>query len=150
MPQSLAQIYVHLIFSTKDRAALIPKSIRQDLCAYLGGVLRALDSPILCVAVQPDHIHIIYRQTKNLPLAKTVEKIKTSSSKWVKTKDEHLSSFHWQNGYAAFSVSASRLDSVRKYIEGQPKHHQTISFQDELRQYFAEYHVEYDEEYVWD
>jgi REP element-mobilizing transposase RayT len=150
MPQSLAQVYIHLIFSTKGRAALIPQSIRDDLCAYLGGVLRALDSPMQCVAAQPDHVHIVYRQSKNLPLAKIVEKIKTASSKWVKTKDKRLDSFHWQNGYAAFSVSASRLGPVRGYVETQAEHHRTVSFQDELRRFFAEYHVEYDERYVWD
>jgi len=150
MPQSLAQLYVHLVFSTKGRTRGIPRGVHPDLRAYTGGVLRELDSPMLCAGAEADHIHILYRQSKNTALAKTVEKVKTATSKWLKTQDAVSRSFHWQAGYAAFSVSASKLRDVQRYIENQAEHHRTLAFQEELRQFLRKYSVEYDERYVWD
>jgi hypothetical protein len=77
-----------------------------------------------------------------------VSKIKTSSSKWIKLQG--ISDFDWQDGYGIFSVSASKVDTVIKYILNQPEHHKKITFKDELRQFFKEYQIEYDERYVWD
>ena len=83
-------------------------------------------------------------------MAKVVEEIKTSSSKWIKTQERGLGGFHWQSGYGGFSVSASNVGEVGRYIEQQEEHHATVSFQDEYRKFLARYEVEYDERYVWD
>jgi hypothetical protein len=79
-----------------------------------------------------------------------VREIKTSTSKWLKTKRGTLAKFRWQNGYGAFSVSPSQMASVRRYIESQEAHHRTVSFHDEFRRFLARYGVEFDERYVWD
>lgn len=150
MPQSLAQLYTHLIFSTKNREPWLIPEVRSELSAYFGGILRQLQSPVIAVGMVGDHVHILFRQSKNISIAELVEEVKKSSSKWIKTRKPDFRRFYWQRGYAAFSVSASRLGAVEKYVRSQERHHRVLTFQDELRRFFKEYNVEYDERYVWD
>jgi REP element-mobilizing transposase RayT len=150
MPQSLSKLYVHLIFSTKRREPLLLPSVRSPLYAYLATVLNNQDCPALKTGGTSDHAHVLFRLSKNLALADVVEKVKTSSSKWLKTQARTLQSFHWQSGYSGFSVSAAEVDAVAAYIEGQEEHHRVVSFQEEYRKFLREYGVEYDERYVWD
>jgi len=150
MPQSLAQVYVHLIFSTKHREPLLAQAIRRRMHGYLATVLSNDECPALRVGGTADHVHLLFRPSKNRALAEVVENVKTSSSRWVKTQVPSLRSFHWQNGYGGFSVSPAELDSVAAYIEGQEEHHRVVSFQEEYRKLLAAYGVEYDERYVWD
>jgi putative transposase len=86
--------------------------VREDLHAYLAGVLNNQDSPALKVGGMSDHVHALFRLSKNVALAKIVEEVKTSSSKWVKTQGRGLANFHWQSGYGAFSVSAADVEEV--------------------------------------
>lgn len=81
---------------------------------------------------------------------KFMEELKSSSSKWAKTKDKSLEKFYWQDGYGAFSVSHSNVEALINYIENQKEHHREISFQEEYRIFLKEYNVEYDERYIWD
>jgi REP element-mobilizing transposase RayT len=149
MPQSLAQIYVHLVFSTKDRAGLIPAEIKPRLHAYLAGTLTAIDCPAVQVGGMPDHVHILFRLSRTVTVSDVVKNAKVESSKWM--KDEcGAGDFAWQAGYGAFSVSASNVDEVVRYIQNQEAHHQGKSFQDEFRRLVELYRVEYNEAYVWD
>ena len=150
MSQSLAQVYVHLIFSTKRRAPLLVPEIREDLRAYFGGVLRKMKCPALAVGCVSDHVHILFAQYKTAALDKVVQEAKVATSIWLKTRDSRLHRFGWQNGYGAFSVSASRRDAVIRYIQSQEQRHAKTTFQEEFRRFLAEYRVEYDERYVWD
>lgn len=79
-----------------------------------------------------------------------VQKIKGSSSKWIKTKDKNLENFYWQNGYGAFSVTSNLVNNVINYIKNQHQYHSKISFQNEYRGILNKFDVEYDERYVWD
>jgi putative transposase len=97
-----------------------------------------------------DHVHLLFGLSRTRTIAEVVESIKTSSSKWVKTKNAALAEFHWQSGYGAFSVSQSHAAIVAAYIDNQAEHHQTTTFQDEYRRLLERYQVEYDERYVWD
>ncbi len=128
MPQSLAQIYTHLIFSTKNRAACISPMIREDLGSYLAGFLFNLGSPAIAVNAVEDHVHLLYRQSKNLAMKQVVEEVKSSSSKWVKTQGDQYGGFYWQRGYGAFSVSATRVEAVKNYIQNQEEHHRNVGF----------------------
>lgn len=150
MPQSLANVLVHLIFSTKDRRPLIRDDVREALHAYVVGILENQQSPSLCTNSVEDHMHILFVLSKNLALAKAVQEVKQSSSKWIKSQSDGYKDFAWQNGYAAFSVSESQRDVVREYISHQREHHAKVSFQDELRKFFEKHGVKYDERYVWD
>ena len=81
---------------------------------------------------------------------KLMEKVKSNSSKWIKTLDKELQNFYWQDGYGAFSVNPAGVDTLIKYISNQRLHHNTITFQDEYRAFLKKYKVDYDEKYVWD
>jgi putative transposase len=148
MPQSLANILVHIIFSTKNRRPLIDNSLRAGLHGYIAGILKELDSPALIINSVADHAHVLCSLSKNLAACKLVEEIKKNSTKWMKLKDVPM--FAWQNGYGAFSVSQSNVPSVRGYIENQESHHRKVTFQDEFRKFLNKYQITYDERYVWD
>src|SRR6516225_906190 len=150
MPQSLSKLYVHLICSTPRREPLLMPSVRGSRYAYWATGLKNQDGPALKIGGTSHHAHLLFRLSKNLALADVVEKVKTSSSRWLKTQARTLHSFHWQNGYGGFSVSPAEVDAVAAYIEGQEEHHRVVSFQDEYRRFLKEYEVEYDERYVWD
>jgi putative transposase len=147
MPQSLANILVHIVFSTKNREPFIEDAIREELHRCLGGVLRNLKSPSLCINSVQDHIHILATLSRTIAIADLIEEIKTSSSKW---KKQHVPRFQWQSGYGAFSIGQSQESVVRKYIDGQKEHHQRVTFQDEYRRLLQKYEIAYDERYVWD
>ncbi len=150
MGQSLSKLFVHLVFSTKHREPLLLQPLRDQMHAYLAAVLKNQDSPAVKVGGASDHVHILFRLSKNLALAQVVEEIKTSSSKWIKTQGQSLDGFHWQNGYGGFSVSCGEVNELIAYIEQQETHHRAVSFQEEFRKFIESYGVEYDERYVWD
>jgi REP element-mobilizing transposase RayT len=150
MGQTLVKNYIHIVFSTKQRKPLIRKDIEAELHTYLGGICNRLDCQILKAGGYTDHVHILCMLSKNIPLAKLVEEIKSHSSKWMKTKSPAYKDFYWQNGYGAFSVKPSEVDHVMDYIERQHEHHDTIRFQDEYMAYLEKYGMEYDSRYVWD
>ena len=150
MPQSLAKILVHIIFSTKGRTPVIAPEVRTELNAYVVGILRQLECPSILVNSVADHVHILCRLSRTLALAKAIEQVKKGSSKWIKTKAAALRNFHWQNGYGAFSVSQSSVDEVRRYIANQEEHHRRVTFEEEFRAFLDRHGVAYDERYVWD
>jgi len=151
MPQSLARILVHFVFSTKYRHPfLAEKNIRNEMHAYLGGVCKGLGCPVLIVGGVADHVHILSLLTRTLSVADVMGEIKRESSKWIKSKGGMLTKFAWQNGYGAFSVGQSEVERVRTYIAGQEEHHRKKTFQDEYRAFLKEHGLEYDERYVWD
>jgi len=138
VPQSLAQIYVHIVFSTKHRQPFLrDKAVREEMHTYLGGTCRHLDSPALIVGGVADHVHILCRFGKRTATADLVRELKRESSKWAKDRAAEPS-FYWQDGYGAFSVGAKEITAITAYIANQEAHHATESFQDELRAIFLE------------
>src|SRR5262245_3394237 len=151
MPQSLANVLIHVVFSTKNRQPFLKiESVRDELHAYTITVLKSLDSPSLAINSVEDHIHILCSLSRKISVAELVEKLKTSTSKWLKTKDPALKRFYWQAGYGVFSVSESKRAEVMRYIARQQEHHRRMTYQDELRLICAKQGVEIDERYVWD
>jgi len=118
--------------------------------AYLATVLKNQGSPALKVGGTADHVHALFRLSKNISLAQIVEEIKTSSSQWVKTQGRALANFYWQNGYGGFSVGPAEVEQVTEYIAQQEAHHRAVSFQEEYRRFLKAHGVELDERYVWD
>jgi putative transposase len=151
MPQSLARIVLHIVFSTKHRTPFFREvSLRSHLHAYMAGLLQNIGcEPVLINGVE-DHVHVLCNLSRTVTVAKMVEELKTGSSKWMKQQGPASSNFHWQGGYSAFSVSQSNVEAVRKYIVGQEEHHRTMSFQDELRALCRKHGIQMDEKYVWD
>jgi REP element-mobilizing transposase RayT len=151
MGQSLAQIYLHIVFSTKHRQPFLQDPVvRQKMHTYLKGICKNQGSPWLAVGGVEDHVHIACRLNKNIGVAVLIKELKQGSSTWIKSEFDNQSSFHWQNGYGAFSVSPSHVPGLIQYIDNQEAHHRRESFQAELRRLLTKYDVEYDERYVWD
>jgi len=150
MSQSLVNNLIHLVYSTKHRQPWIPKDHRDGLFAYQAGILKEWDSPALAIGGVEDHVHALFALSKNHALKKIVEEVKKGSSKWMKVDGTKNPDFHWQAGYAAFSVSHSKLGEVRRYIENQEDHHRKMTFQDELRALLGRHEIEFDERFVWD
>jgi REP element-mobilizing transposase RayT len=149
MPQSLANVLVHLVFSTKERRPDVDGAIEAELHRYLATACRSCGCPALQVGGTQDHIHILLSLSRTITIGKLVESIKTDSSKWVKTKGAKYELFSWQGGYGAFSIGASQIEKTRRYITGQKEHHEARSFKDEFRALLRAYGIEWDERYVW-
>lgn len=150
MPQSLAFVLVHVIFSTKDRMPVLDASIRPALHAYLATVVRNAGCECYRVGGIEDHVHLAVRLSRTVNIAELVEQVKSSTSKWLKTQSPTLSKFAWQRGYATFSVGPTDMGALVEYIAVQEDHHRKCSFQDELRAFLKRYGVECDERYLWD
>ena len=151
MPQSLSAVYLHLVFSTKDRQPFLrDQAVREMLHAHLGTVSRRLDCPPVLVGGVEDHVHLLARFGRTITQGDWVKELKRVSNLWMKERGSEYRDFEWQRGYADFSVSASKLDEVKRYIAKQPDHHRKIGFQDELRALLRRHGIEWDERYVWD
>ena len=150
MPQSLAKVYLHLIFSTKHRERLIPPQIRPELHRYMGGILRELECNPVEINSEPDHAHVLFTLSRTEPISTVVGHLKKGSNDWLRRQGTEFSKFHWQAGYGVFSVSQSAVEEVREYIRTQEAHHGKLSFQEELRAFLRRYGLEFDEQYVWD
>jgi REP element-mobilizing transposase RayT len=151
MPQSLSNVLIHVVFSTKNRVPFLRNpDVRDVMIGYLIGTLRNIECPSLIVNAVEDHVHLLCNLHRTVATAKLVEQIKTSSSSRIKEEGPRLHDFHWQNGYAAFSVSQSNAEQVHAYIANQEEHHRQRTFQEEFRLMLERHQIEYDERYVWD
>ncbi|TWT31964.1 transposase [Blastopirellula retiformator] len=151
MPQSLARIWCHLIFSTKRRQAFFrDEGIRTELHAYLATCLTSSDCEPKIVGGAEDHVHLLFLLSRTTTLADIVAKVKAASSKWLKSKGAGYHDFGWQAGYGVFSVSESKVPDVVDYIRNQVEHHRRFDFQAEFREICRRHGVELDERFVWD
>jgi len=150
MPQTYSAIYLHLVFSTKDRRALLADSFRPALHSYLGGMLRERKSIPLAINSMPDHVHVLCSLPRIITVADLLQDLKRVSSKWIKTQDGSSSLFQWQQGYGAFSISTNQIPRVKTYINNQQAHHRKVDFQEEFLWLLKKHGVEYDPRYIWD
>ena len=151
MPQSHARVVLHIIFSTKHRDQFLrDKDLRTRLHAYMAVVLQEIDCEPILINGTEDHVHILCNLSRTITIADLIETVKTAPSKWMKRQGPQYEEFFWQRGYGAFSVSQSKVEETRAYIENQEEHHQHMSFQDEFRLLCRKHGIEIDERYVWD
>ncbi|OGT15761.1 MAG: hypothetical protein A3I12_02265 [Gammaproteobacteria bacterium RIFCSPLOWO2_02_FULL_38_11] len=154
MSQSLSQLIIHLIFSTKHRHPFLKQEeLRQQLYCYIKSICHRQKCEIISIGGTKDHIHILLNLHKNSTASLLVEEIKKSSSKWIKTRvsnDDEIKNFYWQKGYAILSVSQSNISKVKTYIENQKQHHKKQNFKEELRCFLIKHHLQYNECYLWD
>jgi len=140
-------LVVHLIFSTKGRQPLITPEIRNDLFAYLGGIVREMQGVALIINGTADHVHMLIRIRPVQAVAAIVRVVKTNSSRWVREKWKLR--FAWQTGYGAFSVSESNVPAVSGYIATQEEHHRKRTLQEEYVAFLKKNKIPYDERYIW-
>ena len=150
MAQTLVQMFVHVVFSTKNRTDLIALEIETELFAYIGGIAANNDSKLVAANGTANHIHLLLLLSKKIELSEIVSDIKRNSSRWIKTKSDNFKTFGWQDGFAAFSVGKTQVPMVKEYIAKQKEKHGSQQFEDEMRMFFGKYEIEYDERYVWD
>lgn len=152
MPQSLAKVLIHIVYSTKGRGTwLKDEKLRSDLFAYKATILRDnVDTPALIINGVEDHIHALCLLSRKFAIKDVIEEAKTETTKWIKKQGKQFADFHWQSGYGVFSVSESNAPQVKRYIANQIEHHQKMSFQDEYRALCKRHGIEIDERYVWD
>jgi REP element-mobilizing transposase RayT len=151
MPQSLVQIYVHIVFSTADRIPFLnAPGIRNNLHRYLHGTCRNLGSPALRVNGTKDHVHLLCRLGKQCDVSDLVRDLKRSSSHWLGNDSLDQCPFRWQKGYGAFSAGNRELIHLADYIDNQEAHHRRVSFKEEFRKLCEEQGMVIDERYVWE
>ena len=151
MAQSLSVVYLHLVFSTKHRHPfLVDAALRAEMFRFLAYTSNELGCEIKQVGGMPDHVHILARLSRTITQAEWVKELKRTSSIWIKQREPLLRDFAWQLGYAVFSVSQSQFNKTQRYILLQEKHHQDLSYQNELRYLLHRHEIVWDERYVWD
>lgn len=146
MAHSFTCIYLHIVFSTKDRRPLIPNERQSKLWHYLGGILKNHKMKALAIGGMSDHVHVLASLSSDASVAQALNLLKSNSSKWMR---EHDGAFGWQQGYAAFSVSTSALSSVTDYIENQAAHHKKRTFEEEYLGLLKKHGVAYDPRWVF-
>lgn len=146
MAHTYPNVLVHCVFSTKQRRNLIPDELLEKLPMYFAGIGKGHDFSVLCAGGTANHAHLLFALPATVPLAKAVQVLKANSSRWL---GDHGFEFAWQEGYGAFSVSASNVEAVRHYIEHQAEHHARHSFEDEFVSLLRKSGVAYDPEFVF-
>lgn len=149
MSQSLSKLYVHIVFHTKYSQDLIKSDVETELYAYMGAILKQIKCVPIVINGIENHIHILCIQSKNQTLAGLVEEVKRNSSRWIKTKGLSYKDFAWQGGYGGFSVSQSKVNVVKRYIQNQKEHHKAESAKDEFISFLQKYGIDYNENYLW-
>jgi putative transposase len=152
MPQSLAKVFIHVVYSTKHRKTwLQDEKKRSELYQYLATILKDnVDSPVILINGADDHIHFLCLLSRKFAMMDIIKESKTETSKWIKKQGPSYLDFQWQAGYGVFSVSQSNVEQVRDYIANQEQHHLRMSFQDEFRELCKRHEIAIDERYVWD
>ncbi len=150
MGHTYSNLLVHVVFSTKRRASMIRADVRTRLYEYLAGVAREEFGRAVEIGGTEDHLHALISLRTDVSMADAMRKWKGLSSGWVHKTFPRYGEFGWQDGYAAFSVSASAVDSVRAYIAGQELHHRKMSFAEELRAFLDRHGVGYDPDHLVD
>ena len=148
MSQSFTNLLYHIIFSTKDRRPLIKLDYQPRLYEYIGGILRGTGGISLGINGTDDHVHVLAKLRPDRALSDVLRDLKSNATGWMHDVFPHLVDFHWQRGYAAFTVSQSNLKQVQRYIATQKDHHQKLSFRDEFIAFLKANGIEYDERYV--
>ena len=149
MAHSYVACHVHCIFSTKERKNLIARDLRERLWPYMGGIARQNDIVALAVGGTDNHAHLLLSLPGTMQVSKAVQLIKGGSSKWIHDTFPAHRTFQWQEGYGGFSVSSSLIESTAGYIANQPKHHGTMSYEEEFLQFLKKYNIDYDAAHVF-
>jgi REP element-mobilizing transposase RayT len=147
MSSTHLSLHYHIVFGTKNHRPIIRSTWRGELHAYLGGIIRTANGIAESVGGVSDHVHLLSGLRATHCLADVLRELKSFSSGWV--HDEiGMRKFAWQEGYGAFTVSASQRDAVRRYIQQQDEHHRTRTFREEYLEMLRRHGVEFDERYV--
>ena len=149
MPNTYTQLHIQLVFSVKNREALIHKSWKEELHRFITGIIQQNEHKLLQVNSMPDHIHIFLGLQPTQALSSLVQKVKSESSKWIKSRGFCTAPFAWQVGFGAFSYSKSHVPDVIRYIQNQEAHHKRETFLEEYKRHLKAFDIEYDDRYLF-
>ncbi len=147
MPNTFTSLRYHIIFATKNRQPFLEPPLRERMHAYLGGCTRTIGGVPLEIGGVSDHVHLLLGLKPTHCVADVLCSIKKASSEWVR-HEMGVGTFHWQDGYSAFTVGRTGIEAVRRYIANQAEHHQTKTFEDEYREFLKANGIEFDERYL--
>ncbi|MGE5860110.1 MAG: IS200/IS605 family transposase [Ignavibacteria bacterium] len=150
MPNTYSQIYIHLIFTVKNRNALIVSRFKVEMHKYIAGILKNQGAKLLAINSMPDHLHVFFGMEPSNRLSDLVRDIKSDTSLFINENKLSRFKFYWQEGYGAFSYSQSQKDSVIKYIINQEKHHRKKSFREEYLEILEKFNIKYEPKYLFD
>ena len=148
MPQSFTNLIYHIVFSTKNRQPIINEDVKPRLYDYIGGTIRKQGGISLAINGMDDHVHVLAKLRPDKAVSDVLRDLKANSSGWMHKVFPELEDFSWQNGYGAFTVSASQIEKVKEYIANQERHHQKRSFRDEFIALLKANEIEFDEKYL--
>jgi REP element-mobilizing transposase RayT len=137
------------VFSTKDRRPFLSPERKSRLYEYIGGTIRGLGGICLAVNGVADHVHVLVKLRPDKALSDILRDLKANSSGWMHEVFPEIKDFSWQHGYGAFTVSASQIPAVKRYIADQERHHHRRSFRDEFIEMLNANEVDFDEKYLW-
>ena len=150
MANNYYQVTLHIVFAVRNREALIEDTFRENLHAYITGIIKNHDQKLLTINSMPDHIHLLIGLAPSMRLSDLVREIKSASSKYINENNLSRKKFYWQNGYGVFSYSMSHRKNVIRYIENQREHHRKMTFQKEYIKFLESFKIEYDRKYLFD
>jgi putative transposase len=148
MPSTHLSLHYHIVFSTKNREAIIADEWRPRLHSFLGGVVNQLNGIPQKIGGVSDHVHLLVGLKATHRLADVLREIKSVSSRWVH-EEIGQKYFVWQEGYGAFTVSSTQIGAAVHYIEHQDEHHRNKTFQEEYREFLERAGIPYDERFLW-
>ena len=149
MPHSYNSLIAHIVFATKDRLPRINTALEERLYPYIAGIAGELGGRVLTINGVEDHLHILISLPTSASPASLIGKLKGCSSKWINETFPLPGGFGWQRGYAAFSVSQSRVSHVARYVERQKEHHRKMTFQEEYVKLLESHGIAFDPRYLW-
>ena len=148
MGNSYISLYVHAVFRTKDSQPFLRPDVREQLYPYLGGIARAGKMKSLAIGGVADHVHMLLSLPADVSVSSAMQTLKTASSRWIHETFPRLSVFAWQEGYGAFSIGVSQVDTTKAYIASQAEHHRQTTFMDEYKVFLEKHGIPYENQYL--
>ncbi|CAG0956656.1 hypothetical protein PHYC_00503 [Phycisphaerales bacterium] len=150
MANTYSMLYTHIVFSTKRREPWLGADVRPRVWAYMSGIVENKDCTLVIANGWVDHAHLLVIRKPKVSESDLVGPVKSNSSRWIRETCPGMRRFAWQDGFAAFSVSHSKVNEVRRYIENQEARHGRMSYETELLSLLKMHDVKYDRRYVFD
>ena len=148
MSHAYTSLVYHIVFGTKYCRTWLRPDVGPRLHAYMAGILKNLDGRPILIGGVADHVHALTILSRTRAVDDVICGLKSNSSRWVHEQFPDLSSFAWQSGYGAFTVSINGVETVKRYIQRQEEHHREVAFQEEYRQFLTRHGIPVDERFV--
>jgi REP element-mobilizing transposase RayT len=150
MGHTFSSEYSHIVFCTKGRYPWLKGNCREKCYDYMRGVAIKIKAMIVEIGGIEDHVHILVRRPTMMDSSVIAKHVKGASSRWFKKEFPDSLGFAWQDGFGSFSVSVSQIDKVRRYIRGQPEHHQTETYLEEFKKLLKSHQIDFEERELLD